>query len=225
MALHLNLHHEIAKQRALQRRDPLKLSAFGLAAVALGFAGYYALQLTTASSLSGELAGVKSEYEGLKGKQVAAQIREQELSSSVKASESLVTFVENRFYWGSVLETLTETVPPVIQITKLAGDVADDKARHCKITIEGISAGAEPRKIAEELRKALGEKFAGKYKSVDAKFGSLDDGKDTASVGGQQLPTAVFAINLQMQIVADEPVAAPVVPRRAPAGKNEGGML
>jgi Tfp pilus assembly protein PilN len=225
MALRLNLHHEIQKQRALNRRDPLKLSMYGLGAVAVCMAGYYFLQLGLSASVDKDRATVQAEFDALKPKAAQAAKREEELTKQVKLSEGLVKRVESRFYWASVLDALSQTVPREVQITKLSGDVASDKTRKCTISLEGVSAGAEPRKVAEDLRRTLQDQFGAKFKKVNAKFSSLDDGKDTAKVGGQQVPTAVFAINLQMQSNEDEPVAAPAARRAAPAKKNDGGML
>lgn len=225
MALRLNLRHEIAKQKARNRRDPLKLSMFGLGAVAACFAGYYAVQLGVSHSLNSDLASVQGEYDGLKAKAAAAQKREEELNRSIKLSEALVKRVENRFYWANVLDSVSQAVPREIQITKLAGNIGTDKAKKCTINVEGVSAGAEPRKVAEDLRRALTERFSAKYKNVTAKFESLDDGKDLARLDSQQLPTAIFSINLQMQTGEEE--APPPPPRKAaPAKKSaDGGML
>src|SRR4051794_23055677 len=121
MALHLNLHHEIEKQKALNRRDPLKLSIYGLIAVAACLAGYYVFELSASHSISSELSETKAELARLQPKATAAQKREEELSSSVKLSEGLVKRVEHRFYWATVLEALAQSVPSEIQITKLAG--------------------------------------------------------------------------------------------------------
>ena len=65
MALRLNLHHEIQKQRALNRRDPLKLSMFGLGAIAACFAGYYAVQLGVSHSLTSDLATIQGEVRAM----------------------------------------------------------------------------------------------------------------------------------------------------------------
>ncbi len=225
MALRLNLHHEIDKKKALNRRDPLKLSMIGMAVVAAGFAGYYVLQLGAAHGLSSELAHVRGELDRIKGKAEAAKKREEELSTAVKLSEAMVKRVEKRFYWASVLDTVTQAVPREIQITKLSGDVANDKVRRCTITLEGISAGEEPRKVAEDLRRALSEKFATKYKAVNAKFTSLDDGKELVPLDGQQLPTAVFAINLHMQMTEEEAPPPPPPARRDRAAKTKESNL
>src|SRR3954464_4497138 len=98
MALRLNLHHEIQKQRALNRRDPLKLSMYGLGAVAAGMAGYYFLQLGFNASVDSDRSSVQAEYDKLKPKAAQAAKREEELSKQVKLSEGLVKRVESRFY-------------------------------------------------------------------------------------------------------------------------------
>lgn len=214
MALHLNLFHEIEKQKALNRRDPLKLSMIGLGLVAAGFAGFYLWELTVQHGLSSELDAKQAEYNKLKPQAEAAQKKEQELSGTAKLSEALVKHVEGRFYWATVLDDLTQIVPREIQVTKLTGEMSQDKARRCTITVEGLSAGAEPRKVAEDLRRALASKFTPKYKNVTATFRSLEDGKDQARLDGQQLPTALFAINLQM--VTGEEDAPPPPPKRVP---------
>ena len=67
-----------------------------------------------------------------------------------------------------------------------------------KRTIDGLSAGTDPRKVAEELRTSITEKFGPKYKDVRASFKSLEDATELAMLDGQQVPTATFAINVQL---------------------------
>src|SRR4051812_44860946 len=138
MALHLNLFHEIEKQKALNRRDPLKLSMYGLGLIAACMAGYYVLQVAEASSTTNELARVQDELRKLTPQAEAAQKREAELSVAIKTSESLVKRIENRFYWAGILESLCQTVPHNVQITKMNGEVTNDSVRHGTITIEEL---------------------------------------------------------------------------------------
>ena len=56
MALHLNLIHEIDKLKRAQKRDPLKLSLWGLGVIASGFAAYYFFQVAKLSMLAQEFA-------------------------------------------------------------------------------------------------------------------------------------------------------------------------
>ena len=60
MALHLNLYHEVNKAKAIKRRDPLKLSLYGLAAVIAGFASYYVIELVKLHTINTELSMVCS---------------------------------------------------------------------------------------------------------------------------------------------------------------------
>lgn len=200
MALHLNLYHEVQKQKALKRRDPLKLAVIGLAFVAACFAGYYLLQLNSQRLISNELNGLEGEYSTFSKKAEASKSRETEATATIKASEELVKRMENRFYWAPVLASVAQIVPPQVQITKLAGDVSSDGVKRCTLTIDGIAAGEDPRKVAEDLRRSLAEQFSTKYKSVNSVFRSLEDSPETVTLNGQKVPTAIFGINVVMQV-------------------------
>ncbi|HEX8312116.1 MAG TPA: hypothetical protein VF614_12410 [Chthoniobacteraceae bacterium] len=208
MALHLNLYHETSRLRQAKRRDPLKLSLFALAAVAAGLASYYAMQLNTMSNLSSELARKKAEFEAVEPQAKAARNREEELSSTIKLSDTLVRRIEDRFYWAPVLEQIVKVVPREVQITRFSGDVQGDTLKKCTLTLDGISAGADPRKVAEDLRTSIADEFAKNYKDVSSTFRSLEDGKETVKLNGQDQPTATFAINVQLSS-GEIPEAAP----------------
>jgi Tfp pilus assembly protein PilN len=223
MALHLNLFHEIEKQKALQRRDPLKLSMYGIGLVAAALAGWYVLQLTAASAASSELSRAEAEYNKLKPQAEKATKRKEELSVSIKTSDTFVKRIEGRFYWAGVLQSLTELVPGEVQITKMNGEIASDAARHGTLTLEGVSAGAEPRKVAEDLRRNLIDKFTPQYKHVAASFTLLDDGKEGVQMSGQVMPTAVFTIKLTLQLVEDE--APPPPPKAGKKAAAKDSML
>lgn len=207
MALHLNLYHEVFKARALKRRDPLKLSMYGLSAVVACFAGYYVLELWKLHALNSELGGVKAEFAKLEPMAKAAKKREEDLQAQMKSGNLLVKRVEGRFYWAPLLEQIMLAVPRDVQVTRLAGDLTGDGLRRCTLSIDGLSAGADPRKVAEDLRTAIAEKFSVNYKNVTSKFRALEDGTETVSLDGKQMPTATFAINVEL-FSGEEPVAA-----------------
>lgn len=211
MALHLNLHHEIQRQRAVQARDPLKLSMFGLGFVAVLFAGYYAWQLGIMSSLSKELARQKAELAVLEPQAKAAQARVAELAVTVKTSDTLLRRIEGRFYWAPILQRIAQIVPGEVQLTKLAAETQGDSLKKCSLTIDGIAAGADARRVAEDLRTALAEELSKAYGNVTSSFRSLEDGTETVLLDGQKTPTAAFAINLQLTSGSETmpPVAAP----------------
>ena len=210
MALHLNLYHEVNTAKAIKRRDPLKLSLYGLAAVIAGFASYYVIELVKLHTINTELSMVKSEFTKVEPLAKTAKKREEELNAQMKSGDLLVKKVENRFYWAPMLEQVMQVVPREVQVTRMAGDIAGDGLRRCSISLDGLSAGADARKVAEDLRTALAEKFSANFKNVTSKFRSLEDGTEMVMLDGKQVPTAIFAISLELTTGA---VAAAPPPR------------
>jgi hypothetical protein len=197
MPLKLNLYHEIETNRAASRRDPLKISLYVLGAIAASFAGWYVWEIASLTGLEHDLARKKAEFNDVDPKAKAAKKQEEDLSRMFKTSEKLIAKVEGRFYWAPVLERLTTLVPREVQITKFSGDAQGDSHKKCQFTLDGLSAGADPRKVAEELRQSLAESFGKDFKNVDAKFRTLEDGTEFAMLDGKRWPTASFTINVQ----------------------------
>jgi hypothetical protein len=213
MALHLNLYHEVHKAKALKRRDPLKLSMYGLSAIIACFAGYYFIQLLRLHSLNTQLAAAKAQFEKIEPVAKDAKKREEELTAQNKAGDTLVAKIENRFYWAPMLEEVMQVVPRDVQLTRFAGEVSNDGLRRCSLTVDGLSAGADPRKVAEDLRTAIAEKFSVNYRNVSSKFKMLEDGTELVLLDGKQMPTATFAINVELSAASNQPIAQPA-PRR-----------
>ena len=209
MALHLNLYHEVLTAKAIKRRDPLKLAMLGLVAVIAGFASYYVIELVKLHSISNSLATVKGEFSKLEPLAKAAKKREEELNAQMKSGDLLVKKVEGRFYWAPMLEQIMQVVPREVQVTRLAGDIAGEGLRHCSISLDGLSAGADARKVAEDLRTALAEKFTASYRNVTSKFRSLEDGTEMVMLDGKQVPTAMFAISVDLYAGAEPAAAQP----------------
>ena len=211
MALHLNLYHEVTTAKAIKRRDPLKLSMFGLAAMVAGFASYYVIERVKLHSINSSLESVKAEFAKLEPVAKAAKKREEVLNSEVKSGDLLVKKIESRFYWAPLLDQVMQVVPREVQVTRLAGDIAGEGLRHCTISLDGLSAGADARGIAESLRTAITEKFAVNYKNVTSKFRSLEDGTEMVMLDGRQVPTAMFGISVDLY---SGTAPAPVQPTR-----------
>lgn len=209
MALHLNLFHEALTAKAIKRRDPLKLAMFGLVAVIASFASYYVIELVKLHSINNSLATVKDEFSKLEPQAKIAKKREEELNAQMKSGDLLVKKVESRFYWAPMLEQIMQVVPREVQVTRLAGDIAGEGLRHCSISLDGLSAGADARKVAEDLRTAIAEKFTGSYKNVSSKFRSLEDGTEMVLLDGKQVPTAMFGISVDLYVGAETAAAQP----------------
>ncbi len=205
MAIRLNLYHEVIKAKALKRRDPLKLSIYVLAAIAALGAGWYFFQLMRMSGINDELASKKAEFEKIEPLAKAARVREAELSAQAQRSGLLEKRIEGRFYWAPVLAELMQIVPREVQITRMGGEISGEGVRKCQITIDGLSAGADPRRVAEDLRTAIAEKFTPNFKDVTSTFKMLEDGTEMVMLDGQQRPTATFAINVQLHTGEEKP--------------------
>ena len=216
MALRLNLNHEILQAERARKRDPLKLSMIGVGTIAACFAAYYFFQLAKMRVIYQEFARKQAEFEAVEPKAIAAKTREEELSVTIRAGENMVQRIEGRFYWAPMIEQLVNAVPPEAQLTKLTGDVLGETSKKCRLTIDGLSSGTDPRKVAEDLRTSIAESFAKKYKDVTTNFRSLEDGVETVQLNGVPRPTATFAINIEFQS-SEEP--APAAPARIPKKK------
>jgi len=214
MALHLNLYHEIQKTKALKRRDPLKISLYVLGAIAIAFATYYVIQVLYMHSLVEDFNKKKADYDKLAPIAKTAKKREEELTLKVKASDALVQRLEGRFYWAPVLEQFITVVPREVQMMRLNGDLPGDGLPRCAIGIDGLSAGSDPRKVAEQLRTALADAFKTRFKKVTSTFRTLEDGTEMVMLDGKQTPTATFAIVLQLYLTDSAPEQAPTRKKR-----------
>ncbi len=209
MALHLNLYHEVHKARALKRRDPLKISIYGISAIAAIFASWYFVQLVRMHAINDEYLKIKAEFERVEPMAKQAKRKEEELALKAATSELIGKRIESRFYWAPLLAELTQVVPRQVQITRLGGDVTEDGARRCSLVIDGLSAGSDPRHVAEDLRTAIAERLSPHYKSVTSTFKTLEDGSEMVMLDGKPVGTATFAIVVQM-ITADLRPTAPI---------------
>ncbi len=210
MPLRLNLYHEVTKAKAIKRRDPLKITTYFLAAIAAACASWYFIQLMRMHGINDDLRRVQAEFNKIEPAARAAKKTEDELTARAKSSEQLEKRMEGRFYWAPVLAELMQVVPREVQITKMGGDVSGEGVRRCSISIDGLSAGADPRRVAEELRTAIADKFSPKYKNVTSTFRLLEDGTETVLLDGKPMNTATFAIQVQLYTGEDKTAAAPL---------------
>ena len=200
MALHLNLNYEIENAKRARQRDPLKLALRGLVVIAACFAAYYFYRLAKVNAIAQELASRTADFNAVEAKAKLAKAREDQLSATIRTRDALLQQIESRFYWAPLLEDLTRIVPREVQA---------DAVKKCKLSIDGVSAGADPRKVAEDLRTAIADALGKKYKNVSSTFRSLEDGIEMVQLEGKVWPTATFGINVEFQEGA-ELAAAPL---------------
>jgi Tfp pilus assembly protein PilN len=198
MALHLNLYHEILGQRRQRQRDPMRFAIFGVVLTALLATGHYFYRAASVNRVVDDAGKLQAEWEILEPKQQRAEQLEEALIAEQKLADDLVARIENRFLWGPVLQSLVEVVPYEVQITRLEAESTPEGPQPLALTITGISAGPEPRTVAEELRIALASKFGGEKQTVDSTFRSLEDTENLVQIDGRSFPTALFSIGVSV---------------------------
>jgi hypothetical protein len=213
MALHINLYHEIQSQARARRRDPLKLAMLGMLAIGLGFVAYYFVCMGSLHSVNNRLAAVEGEWKKIEPRAKEAKKTEDELTTNIKTSETLVKQIENRFYWAPIFEGILQLVPRDAQIIKLAGELGGD-GKPSAIIVTGVAGSGVPRKVAEDLRTALDDKLSEKFKSVTSSFRSLEDSEEAVMINGQRFQTANFT--MEFHITTTEPAAQAAAPARKP---------
>jgi hypothetical protein len=215
MPLHVNLYHEIQRQERNRKRDPLRLAAMGLSAIAAGFVLYYLVALGQTHEVTSKFADVQSQFAGLDPKAKAAKAREDELNQQISASTDLQSEVDNRFYWAPVMGQILSAVPRTVQVTRfVATGVADGKSEGNIITLIGVASGPEPRKDAEALRTSLISHLGTQYTGVTAVFKTLEDSDELVLLDSRRLSTALFTIEIQVKDRIPTPVAV-VAPAKA----------
>lgn len=201
--LRLNLLHEQHAAAAAAKRDPLKLGLYALGGAAALLAAYYGFRVISVGSLQRQLAAKQAEFAAKYEKPLKnADAREKELTVLVATGNALRGRTEGRFFWAPLLETVGRAVPRDVQLTGLSGSLESkekDAARVPSLTLEGISAGAEPRDVAERFRVALADALGKTYPGASASFRSLDDGEGTVTLDGKTLRTSKFTITVALR--------------------------
>lgn len=216
MALRINLYHEIHRARKEERYDPLKISFICLGLVALGLAGIYLTKLSETSTVREEFAAHEAEMTKLGPQSAKAKLDEEIFKTQIQKAEALSNKIEKRFYWAPVMDLVGASIPKNVQITKFVGDVAtgDAAGRRVGLSIDGIAAGAQPRKVAEDLRLAIIESLSQKFKAPTAAFRTLDDSVEHVNLEGEDLPTALFSINISFTATGAEVAPQPTTAQR-----------
>src|SRR5579871_4480468 len=179
MALRLNLYHEVIRTRALKRRDPLKISIYILSSIATVCAAWYTFELIRYHSYQEDFNAKKAQFDKVEPLGKAAKKKQDQLALKINQSGVMSKRIEERFYWAPLLSQLSSLVPHEVQITRFGGDVVGDSARQCNISIDGLAAGTDPRRVAEQLRTSIKQKLDAQYVNVTSTFKSLEDGTET----------------------------------------------
>jgi Tfp pilus assembly protein PilN len=209
MALHINLYHEIHRQAARERRDPIKLASLGLLLILLTLVLWYFYRASEVRKLEIRRNELKDQWARLEPRLKEALEKEPKLLLQQKSNEELVERLHGRFYWAPLLAKLQAIVPENVQITAVIGDVdvsKEGKKLPMSLLLRGVAAGTLPRAAAEEFRQSMQAGLSQSYSEVSAVFdaNSLEDGLEMVQLNGQTLPTANFAIRILFKKPAPE---------------------
>ncbi|MEY2500491.1 MAG: hypothetical protein QOI07_825 [Verrucomicrobiota bacterium] len=207
MALHLNLLHEEISEQRQRQRDPLKIGMMVLVALGALMLVYYLWNAYKVLEIRNRLGQVQHDWAKVEPKVTAAQKRSTELNGIISTTKVLDGMIDNRFFWGPLLEKLSRCVALNAQLTSIDGNFTEDG----KITIgiEGLAAGREPRAAAEELRQLLLEQLGQTYKDVKAEFKSLEDLDTIVKIGGSNQAMARFSISATFNTQASKASPTP----------------
>ena len=217
MALHLNLLHEEISEHRQRQRDPLKIGMMVLAGIGALLFLYYGWNAYRTLEIRSRLSAIESDWAKVEPKVTAAQKRAAELNNIIGTTRVLDVLIDGRFYWAPFLQKLAHCVAPNAQLTSMEGSVTEDN-KLVTVTIEGVSAGREPRSAAEDLRQLLIEQLGQSYGEVKVEFKTLEDLDTIVNVGGTTMAMAryVLTINFNPRLGAKPEASAAATPARSP---------
>jgi Tfp pilus assembly protein PilN len=220
MALHLNLLHEEILEQRQRQRDPLKIGMLVLASCGAVLFLYYAWNAYRTIEIKSRLNHITADWKKIEPEVTKAQKRSAELTSIINTTRILDDYIDNRFFWGPLLERLSRCVPPNAQLTMLEGQVGEEeKGGGISLTIDGVAAAREPRSAAEDLRQMLLEQLGKTYHDVKVEFKTLEDVETVANLGGTNVPMSRFILAITFSPGPKAKPAATPVPAR---GKRKG---
>jgi hypothetical protein len=217
MALHLNLLHEEISEQRQRQRDPLKIGMMVVAGIGALLFLYYGWNAYRTLEIRSRLSAVESDWAKVEPKVTAAQKRAAELTNIISTTRVLDVLIDDRFYWAPFLQKLSRCVAPNAQITHMEGSVSDDN-KAVMVTIEGVSAGREPRSAAEDLRQMLIEQLGQSYSDVKVEFKTLEDLDTIVNVGGTTMAMAryVLSVNFSPRLGGKPANSSAANPARSP---------
>jgi|SRR5580700_8318357 hypothetical protein len=217
MALHLNLLHEEISEQRQRQRDPLKIGMMVVAGIGALLFLYYGWNAYRTLAIRSRLSAVESDWAKVEPKVTAAQKRAAELTNIISTTRVLDVLIDDRFYWAPFLQKLSRCVAPNAQITHMEGSVSDDN-KAVMVTIEGVSAGREPRSAAEDLRQMLIEQLGQSYSDVKVEFKTLEDLDTIVNVGGTTMAMAryVLSVNFSPRLGGKPANSSAATPARSP---------
>src|SRR5205823_8511603 len=219
MPLQLNLLHEEISQERQRKRDPLKISMYVGAALVGLLALNYLCSAYRTLSIKAHLSSVERKWAKVEPQVTAAQKRAEQLNGIISTTRTLDQFIDNRFFWAPMLETISRCVTPNLQITSFDGTI-EEQSKAITILLEGTAAGREPRAVAEDFRQMLLEQLAKEQPGVKVEFRTLEDLDTLISMGGNNVAAAHFIVSVNANTGPKAPASAPAE-RKSKTRKEE----
>lgn len=198
MAIRINLFHEEQNREVQRKRDPLKLGMFAIAFVLGVIVLYHFVKMAESSRLQSQLNSLQQEWSTKEAEMKAAIKAQEDSLNAVNRAEALKKVVEERFLWGGVFQVVMDVVPLEVQLKSFAG-TSEAQSDNVTIILEGVAAGNEPRSVAENLRRNLGEKLNELYGTAEVAFTLLENDDLQVVLDEQKLSTARFAIRASLK--------------------------
>ena len=215
MALHLNLLHEEILEQRQRQRDPLKIGMMVVAGMGALLFLYYGWNAYKTLEIRSQLGAVEADWAKVEPKVTAAQKRAAELNNIISTTRVLDVLIDDRFYWAPFLQKLSRCVAPNAQLTSLEGSVTEDN-KAVTVTIEGVTAGREPRSAAEDLRQMLIEQLGQSYGDVKVEFKALEDLDTIVNIGGTTMAMAHYVLTVNFNPHPGAKPDAAATPARSP---------
>ncbi|HEX8372853.1 MAG TPA: hypothetical protein VF585_08745 [Chthoniobacterales bacterium] len=200
MALHINLLHEEQSKVVERKRDPLKLGILAMLVVSVFLYGYYLLEAKKGSDIASERATVEAKLAEITPTAAQAKIDETKAVQAIAATTAIEKIIDERFYWGQLFKEIVGGTGPEVQLTSFEGAIRTPEA--LSITIVGVSAGREPRAVAERFRQSMEERLAKTYGTATSQFASLENSDTPLVLAGKNFATANFSIAFQITLKA-----------------------
>ena len=214
MGLHLNLLHEEIQQQRQRQRDPLKIGMMVLGGFGALLFLYYGWNAYRTLEIKSRFAAVDREWTKIEPSVTAAKKRADELNEIIKTTRVLDEYIDNRFFWGPLLQRIARCVAPNAQLTSIQGTLLDDN-KSIGVSIEGVAAGREPRAVAEDLRQMLLEQLAQSYGEVKIEFKALEDLDTIVNISGANMAMAHYILTVTFNAAPPAKAASPA-PARPP---------
>lgn len=222
MALNLNLLHEEILEQRQRQRDPLKIGMIVLASCGAILFLYYAWNAYRVIEIKTRLGRINAEWKKIEPEVTKAQKRSADVTNIINTTRVLDEYINDRFFWGPLLEKLSRCVPPNAQLNSMDGQVLEeDRGGGISVTIDGVAAAREPRSAAEDLRQMLLEQLGKSYHKVKAEFKTLEDMDTLANIGGANLPMSHYILVVTFNPNANEKPAATPAPARGKRRTND----